>query len=387
MGLYGERLPDFPWDSLIPYRKRANESAIEQGVDVVDLSVGTPVDPTPDLIQEALKAAANAPGYPTAAGRLELREAISAWYERRRGVPGLAPDEVLPIAGTKEVIALLPAMLGLGTGDVVIIPEIGYPTYEVSAVLAGATPIALDLPRELDQVPETTRLIWLNSPSNPTGAVLTIEEITRVVAWAREREITVASDECYAELTWEKPWTDSAPSVLNPQVNDGSSKGLLSVYSLSKQSNLAGYRAGFVAGDMSIIRSLLEIRRHAGLMVPLPIQAAMMAALRDDTHVNEQRERYRRRRNWLLEAFHQSGLVVDRSEAGLYLWVRAESLPATRLRSASDACWSLIEGLSKMGIVVAPGTFYGALGGDHVRVALTASDDHVQQAASRLRDA
>src|SRR5215469_8736441 len=257
-------LPDFPWDSLAA----ATELARAHPGGLVDLSVGTPVDPVPDTVQAA------------------LREAAAGWLSRRHGVAA-DPAAVLPVIGTKEFIAWLPTLLRCGQGDVVVYPELAYPTYDVGARLAGATPIAADGLVALG--PRRVALAWLNSPSNPTGRVLPPEHLRKVVGWARDRDTVVASDECYIELGWEA----EPVSVLHPDVCEGSHRGLLAVHSLSKRSNMAGYRAGFVTGDPALIAQLREVRKHAGMMVPGPVQAAMTAALRDDTHADEQRARYR----------------------------------------------------------------------------------------------
>jgi succinyldiaminopimelate transaminase len=360
-----DRLPDFPWDALAPFAEQA--AAHPEGL--VDLSVGTPVDPTPLVVQEALAAASDAPGYPQTYGTPALREAVAEWFARRRGVPAVDPAGVLPTIGSKELVAWLPTLLGLGPGDVVVHPEIAYPTYDVGARLARATPVASDGLTALG--PARVRLLWLNSPSNPTGQVLPVEHLRKVVAWARERGVVVAADECYAELGW----TAASISVLHPDVCDGSHEGLLAVYSLSKQSNLAGYRAAFVAGDVRLIGELLEVRKHAGMMVPAPVQAAMIAALGDDEHVAVQRERYARRRELMYDALRSNGWRVDHSDAGLYLW-------ATR----DEDCWESVRRLAARGILVAPGSFYGAAGSRHVRVALTASDELVAVAAARLSE-
>jgi len=381
MGLLTGTLPDFPWDTLVPYAERAR--AHERGV--VDLSVGTPVDPTPAVVRDALAAAADSPGYPLTHGTPALREAVVQWFARRRGVPGLDPDAVLPTVGSKELVALLPSLLGLGDGDVVLHPATAYPTYDVGARLAGATPEPTSDPvARLAQ--GGVRLVWLNSPGNPDGRVLGVDELRAVVDAARasaEREgeqVVVASDECYAELAWDEPWASSGvPSVLDPRVTAGDLTGLLAVYSLSKQSNLAGYRAAFTAGDPALVARLLETRKHAGMIVPGPVQAATAAALADDEHVAEQRERYRRRREVLRAAFEGAGYAVDGSHAGLYLWVRPE-------HGAQD-CWVTVADLAELGILVAPGAFYGAQAAGHVRVALTASDDKVAEAAARLTGA
>lgn len=382
MGLLTGALPDFPWDSLAPVAQRAR--AHPRGV--VDLSVGTPVDPTPQVVRDALAAAADAPGYPTTHGTAQLRASVVAWFARRRGVPDLDPAAVLPTLGSKELVAFLPALLGLGAGDAVLHPATAYPTYDVGARLSGAVPVPTDDPATALAHRDDVRLVWLNSPGNPDGSVLDVEQLRAVVVAARAaaartgRPVVVASDECYAELAWDAPWADEGvPSVLDPRVTGGDLTGLLAVYSLSKQSNLAGYRAAFVAGDDDLVAGLLETRKHAGMIVPAPVQAAMVAALEDDAHVAEQRERYRRRRGVLRAAFEFAGYVVDRSHAGLYLWVRPDGPP-------QDA-WATLEDLAGLGLLVAPGSFYGAAAAGHVRVALTASDERVDEAAARLRGA
>ena len=379
------RLPDFPWDSLAPAKERASAFSDPRldgsaGRGIVDLSVGTPVDPTPAVVREALAGAADAPGYPQTHGTADLREAVSAWFASRRGVPDVDPDGVMPTIGSKELVAWLPLLLGLGPGDLVAHPRVAYPTYDVGARLAGAEPVPVDALTALGPLtPATTpKLLWLNTPANPTGRVLGVEHLAKVVRWAREHGVVVASDECYAELDWrprpegstEPPTT---PSVLDPRVCGGSHEGLLCVYSTSKQSNLAGYRAAFVAGDPVLVRRLLEVRKHAGMMMPWPVQRALVAALSDRAHVAEQRARYADRREALLPALTAFGLRVDDSEAGLYLWATAGE-PGRRT----------VGRLADRGILVAPGDFYGPAGAEHVRVALTATDDRVQAAVRRL---
>ncbi|WP_251153246.1 succinyldiaminopimelate transaminase [Cellulosimicrobium sp. Marseille-Q4280] len=368
----------YPWDTLAPYVERAR--AHPRGL--VDLSIGTPVDPTPTVVRDALAAASDAHGYPTTHGTPALREAVAAWFARRRGVADLDPDAVLPTVGSKELVGLLPSLLRLGPGDVVVHPETAYPTYDVGARLAGATPLATDDVGAWAGRRDV-RLVWVNSPSNPTGRVLDAAHLARVVAAAREIGAVVASDECYAELAWAEPYaTDGVPSLLDPAVSGGSHDGLLVTYSLSKQSNVAGYRAAFVAGDARLVADLLATRKHLGMIVPAPVQAAMVAALTDDAHVAAQREVYARRREVLLAALRGSGLDVDHSEAGLYLWSR----PASGGDEAVD-CWQTVSALADLGILVGPGSFYGAAGGGHVRVALTASDERVHEAAARLSGA
>jgi succinyldiaminopimelate transaminase len=368
-------LPDFPWDSLAPFKARA--SAHPGGL--VDLSVGTPVDPTPARVRDALAEAADAPGYPLTVGTAQLRTAICDWFARRRGVPGLQPGAVLPTIGSKELVAWLPTLLGLGAGDLVGIPAVAYPTYDIGARLAGATSVVAQSLTSLGPLTSATtpKLLWLNSPGNPNGQVLGVPHLRKVVQWARAHDVVVASDECYAELDWREGQLGTAtPSILHPDVSGGDHRGLLAVYSLSKQSNLAGYRAAFVAGDPAIIAAVLEVRKHAGMIMPAPVQHAMAVALRDDTHVDAQRAAYGRRRARLLAAVTAAGLRVEHSAAGLYLW-------ATR----GEDCWATVSALADLGILVAPGSFYGAAGARHVRIALTATDERIGAACSRLTTA
>ena len=356
------KLPDFPWDSLAGAARRAREHP--DGL--VDLSVGTPVDGVAEVVQRALCSVSEVPGYPATWGTAELRGAAAAAMDRRYGVPNLDPDAVLPTIGSKEFIAWLPTLLGLGAGDTVVVPELAYPTYEVGAQLAGVQVIRSDDPRALPAVPA---LIFLNSPSNPTGAVLAAQQLRAVVQWAREHGVIVVSDECYLGLAW-----DAEPlSVLHPTVTGGPLTGLLAVHSLSKTSSLAGYRAGFVTGDPALVAELLEVRKHAGMMVSRPVQAAMTAALTDDEHTTVQRARYRARRARLLPAVAAAGFRIEHSDAGLYLW-------ATR----DEACRDTVDWFAERGILVAPGEFYGPSGACHVRIALTATDERIDAAVARL---
>ena len=359
----GDRLPDFPWDELAA----AAHLARSHPDGLVDLSVGTPVDRVPSPVRTALADSSNAPGYPTVHGTAALREAYVGWLDRSHGVTDLDPVSVLPTVGSKELVASLPSQLGLGAGDLVVIPEIAYPTYEVGALMAGTEIRRADTLTALG--PERPALLWLNSPSNPTGRVLPAQHLAKVVSCARARGTIVASDECYIDLGW-----DSTPvSILHPDVCGGDFTGLLAVHSLSKRSNMAGYRAGFVSGDPALVAELLALRRHLGAMLPLPIQAAAAAALEDDGHVMAQRARYGERRRKLMDAFESAGFGVGHSEAGLYVWcTRREPAMAT------------VDWLAQRGILAAPGTFYGPGGAQHVRAALTASDERIDAAVSRL---
>ncbi len=358
------RLPRHPWDVLAP--AKATAQAHPDGI--VDLSIGTPVDHVPALVRDALAAASDSPGYPLTSGTRDLREAAAGWLERRHGVR-IAPEAVLPVIGTKELISGLPTLLGCGPGDVVVHPALAYPTYDVGARLAGATAVATDSLVSLG--PAQVRLAWVNSPSNPTGQVLPAGHLRNMVYSARERGIVLASDECYIELGFEA----RPVSVLHPDVCEGSHQGLLAVHTLSKRSNMAGYRSGFVAGDPDLIAALLEIRKQAGMMLPGPVQAAMTAALGDDVHADEQHARYAARRSRLRPALQTAGWAVEHSVAGLYLWA---SHPG-------HDCWDSVRVLAQAGILVAPGEFYGPAGTRHIRLALTATDERIDAAAARLR--
>ena len=367
-------LPEFPWDQLAPAKERA---AAHPG-GICDLSVGTPVDDTPAFIREALADASNAHGYPTVIGTTEVREAIVAWG-KRRGMVDVGMNGVIPTIGSKEAVAWIPFLLGVRPGDTVLVPEVAYPTYDIGARLAGATPVAVD-PTDPSSWPDAA-LVYLNSPGNPDGHVMSKDELRAVVAWARAHGAVVVSDECYAALPWSQPYvSEGVPSLLDADVCGGDARGLLVLYSLSKQSNLAGYRGALIYGDPALVAPIVSVRKHSGLMVPAPVQHAMAVALNDTEHVERQRSVYAVRRALLLEALTNVGLDVDPdSAAGLYLWVADPANP-------TDS-WALVNRLAELGILVAPGDFYGTAAHGRVRVALTATDERIQAAASRIREA
>ena len=355
-------LPDFPWDRIA----QAGDIARSHPDGIVDLSVGTPVDATPDVIQDALVAHSNAPGYPTAIGLPELREAWAQWSARVLNAQ-LGPDNISPTIGSKEIVGWLPTILGLNSSNVIAIPELAYPTYAVGAQISKSRIVTY---HRAEDIPADTSLIWVNTPSNPTGAVLSIDEMQAIVSRAREIGAIVVSDECYIELGW-----DCTPiSILNADVNDGDLTNILSVHSLSKRSNLAGYRSGSIMGDSSLIKDIVGARKHTGMLLSTPVQHATIAALSDAAHVAAQRERYGKRRDLLHNALTSAGFRIDHSHAGLYLW-------ATR----GDDCMATVNWFATQGILVAPGDFYGPSGHQHVRVALTATDERVQAAVDRLR--
>ena len=272
---------------------------------------------------------------------------------------------IIPSIGSKELVALLPMLLGLGAGDRVVVPEVAYPTYVVGALVAGCEVVASDDP----EAARGAKLVWINTPGNPTGRVMSAAQLRAAIDVARAHGAIIASDECYLEFGWE-----SRPvSALSQEVTGDDPTGVLALHSLSKRSNMAGYRYGALAGDPGLVARLLEIRKHIGLMTPLPVQRAAEAAWSDDAHVEEQRDRYLRRRAILRPALEAAGFRIDHSEAGLYLW-------ATR----DEDCWETAADLAERGILVAPGDFYGERGARHVRLALTAPDDVIAAASERL---
>ena len=362
-------LPDYPWKSLKPY----SDKAAQHKDGAIDLSVGSPIDPTPDSVQQALKKFSNAPGYPSTAGTLEFRNSVVEWFARRRQVPGLDPDQVMPTIGSKELISWLPTFLGLGPDDVVVQPIVSYTAYAVGAALSGAALVSEDDP---DKWPDNTKLVWINSPGNPDGKVLDAAGFAKAVARSRELGALLASDECYAELGWSDPWDKEViPSVLDPRVCGDSHEGILCVYSLSKQSNMAGYRAAFAVGAKDLMRDLVNLRMHTGMIMPLPTQQAVIAALNDSSHVAIEKEIYSKRRATLLAAVASYGFEVTDSEAGLYLWA-----------TLGKDCWSTVDEMAQLGIVVVPGSFYGEHATKHVRFSLTATDSDISRAALRLQN-
>lgn len=360
-----DRLPTFPWDTLAD--ARATAQAHPEGF--LDLTVGSPVDPAPAVAIDALTDAADAHGYPKVIGTDALREAMATYLRDRWRVR--VDTGFLPVLGTKEFVAWLPTHLGMGPGDVVVHPQTAYPTYEVGARLAGAEPVPCDDPSRLDAATaERVKLVWLNSPANPHGEILAPERLRAWVDWCRANDAVLASDECYGEFGW-----DADPmSVLDPHVlGERDATGILAIFSESKRSNLAGYRAGFCTGDLELIAGLTEIRRHGGMMMPAPVQAAMAATLVEHRHVVEQRARYRDRRDTLRQALLADGWRIDHSEGGLYLWATRGDFTDGR---------AIVDHFAALGILVTPGDFYGDA--THVRITLTATDDAIAGAAARI---
>jgi succinyldiaminopimelate transaminase len=323
------------------------------------LSQGTPVDATPEFIQSVLRESSNSPSYPVTAGTPELRAAITSWAKSKLKATG--DFDVLPLIGSKELVAWLPTLL---QSKSVNFPEIAYPTYRVGAILAGARQAAVAISPELWPQADLT---WVNSPANPTGRVHSDEEYLAAIKWARANNSILVSDECYLEFG------DTAVPTSILQYTSGDNHNILAVHSLSKRSSMAGYRSAFLIGDKDLIARIREVRKHAGMMVPLPIQKAMTVALNDETHVAEQRARYNARRAKLAPSLEAAGFEIEYSNAGLYLW-------CTR----KERDWDSVSWLANLGILATPGNFYGELGKSHIRIAMTASDLQIAEAAARI---
>ena len=353
--------PPYPYDRLDDLKALA--AAVPGGV--VDLSIGTPCDPPFPGAVAALGASGAERGYPASIGTAAFREAGAGWLRRRFGVV-VEPGAVAACVGTKEFVAGVPQWLRLRRPerDTVLYPAISYPTYAMGATLAGCRAVAYaDVEEITDGDAERALCLWVNSPANPTGALADLEALAR---WGRDHDVTVLSDECYIEFTWSGP---------GRTILEHGDTGVLAVHSLSKRSNLAGVRAGFYAGDPELVRYLREVRKHAGFMVPGPVQAAAVAALGDDAHVDAQRERYRRRLETARAVLGGIGVAAELPGGSFYLWVPAPD---------GDA-WGLTKRLAaEGGALVSPGEFYGDDGAGHVRIAVVQPDDRLELVAERL---
>ena len=366
--MVGFEPPPYPYDRLDPIQKIAQQH--DGGI--VDLSIGTPCDPPPPAVIEALSGSGSERGYPASIGSEALRRSIARWMGRRFGID-VPISRIAACIGTKEFVATTPQYMKLRrpNRDTVIYPAVAYPTYEMGATLAGLRAVALPMNAEghmdfaslsQDDI-NRALMVWVNSPSNPTGG---LDDLKYAAQWGRAHNIPIFSDECYAEFTW----ATSAQSILQHGL-----EGVVAVHSLSKRSNLAGVRVGFYAGDADIVEYLKEVRKHAGFMVPGPAQAAGVAALDDDEHVTVQRDRYRTRLEMMANTLSKwSGIDIAMPDGGFYLWFDAQ-----------DA-WAFTEKLAhEGGALVSPGDFYGTGGSHFVRVAVVQPDAKLALVAERLR--
>lgn len=383
MGFHSFESP-YDWSRINPYRRRAEQCP----GGLVDLSVGSPVDPVPRSVRDALAAASDddqARGYPKTAGDGPLRQAAADWFRLRRGVDLDAMGaDLVPTVGSKEAVALMASLLHLGPGDRVVQPTVSYPTYAIGTQLAGAQVTTVDDPTDTDSWVNLpgVRAIWINSPGNPSGRIIDQAGLAKIVRVARSIGATVLSDECYALMDWSGPTQagqnapiPASPCILEPQACDGDASGILCLYSMSKQSNMAGYRAALVAGDAHLVEAMTAYRKQVGLIVPGPVQRAMRAALEDGEAVRAQRGVYARRLHVLTEALGSYGYDAVMPQGGLYVWAQA----------CSGDCWADMADLSRLGILASPGEFYGD---DHyLRFSSTITDEQLQLALGRLRSA
>ena len=375
MGFHSFESP-YDWSRIDPYRRRAEQCP----GGLVDLSVGSPVDPVPRSVREALAGAADdgqARGYPKTAGDGPLRQAVADWFRRCRGVDldALGAD-LVPTVGSKEAVALMASLLHLGPGDRVVQPRVSYPTYAIGTQLAGAQVTTVDDPADTDSWVDLpgVRAIWINSPGNPSGRVIDRAGLAKIVRAARSIGATVLSDECYALLDWSGS-AQASPCILESQVCGGDASGILCLYSMSKQSNMAGYRAALVAGDAQLVKAMTAYCKQVGLIVPGPVQGAMRAALEDGEAVTAQRDVYARRLHALTEALGAYGYDAVMPQGGLYIWAQARS----------GDCWADMAELSRLGILASPGEFYGD--GRYLRFSSTITDEQLDLALGRLRSA
>ena len=370
--------PPYPYTRLDALKRKAAEAP----GGIVDLSIGTPNDPVPAIVTEALaEAGPRWAGYPSAVGLPPLRAAAAGWMERRLGV-SVPAEDVVACVGTKELVASLPHVLRLRdpSRDTVLYPAISYPTYEMGARLGGcrAVPVPLrdgwhpDLSSVSDEDAARGLLLWINEPGNPTGSAAGTDELVAAVEWARARGITVASDECYVEFVYD---AGGRPAPGATALSAGAS-GVLAVHSLSKRSNMAGYRCGVMAGDHDLVSYVGQVRTHAGVMVPGPISAAAAVAWGDDAHVDEQRAIYGERRAFARSRLAGAGLVDAGGPGTFYLWARSAD-------GAEDG-WGIAARLAESGTLVSPGDLYGPEGSDYVRIALVHPLDRLALAFDRL---
>ncbi|MBI0062287.1 succinyldiaminopimelate transaminase [Bifidobacterium apousia] len=375
MGFHSFESP-YDWSRIDPYRRRAEQCP----GGLVDLSVGSPVDPVPRSVREALAAAADdgqARGYPKTAGDGPLRQAVADWFRRCRGVDlDALGANLVPTVGSKEAVALMASLLHLGPGDRVVQPRVSYPTYAIGTQLAGAQVTTVEDPADTDSWVDLpgVRAIWINSPGNPSGRVIDRAGLAKIVQAARSIGATVLSDECYALLDWSGS-VQASPCILESQVCGGDASGILCLYSMSKQSNMAGYRAALVAGDAQLVKAMTAYRKQVGLIVPGPVQGAMRAALEDGEAVTAQRDVYARRLHALTEALGAYGYDAVMPQGGLYIWAQARS----------GDCWADMAELSRLGILASPGEFYGD--GRYLRFSSTITDEQLDLALGRLRSA
>jgi len=354
-----------------------------QGIDVINLGIGSPDLPTPPHIVKVLQETAEDPKnhrYPSYTGLPQLRQAIADWYRRRFDVE-LDPDrEIVPLIGSKEGIAHL-ALAVVGPGDVALIPDPGYPTYQMGTILADAEPYPVPLLAENDFLPDLeaipeevlqrARILWLNYPNNPTGAIASLEFFEEVVAFARRHNLIVAHDNPYSDVTYDGY---VAPSLLQIP---GAKEVAVELHSLSKTYNMAGWRVGMAVGNAEVIEGLIRVKSNVDTGIFNPIQYAAIAALETDpSWIAERNAIYQRRRDILVNGLRAAGLHAFEPKAALYVWARVPE--GWRSQEFS------IHVLDEAGVWLTPGTAYGASGEGYVRLSMCAPEERLQEAMDRL---
>jgi LL-diaminopimelate aminotransferase len=373
---------------LPPYLFAAISRMIEakraEGIDVISLGIGDPDLPTPEHILASLNEAAMNPAnhrYPESEGLPELREAMARWYRTRHGVELDPASEVVVLIGSKEGIGHLPLCL-IDPGDVSLITDPGYPVYEIATMFAGGESVRIPLREEDGWLPrledidpavaERARILWLNYPNNPTGAVADLAFFERAIAWAREHDVVIAHDLAYADVTYDGY---VAPSILEV---DGARDVAIEFNSLSKTFNMTGWRAAMAVGNAEVIDALTRVKSNLDSGLPQAIQQMAITALDDPRDsITSHNAIYQRRRDRAVEVLQQLGLRVESPKASLYVWAR---LPADEPSSGEYAARLVNE----TGVVLTPGASYGEAGEGYVRLSLTIADDRLEEALNRL---
>jgi succinyldiaminopimelate transaminase len=368
--------PPYPYDRLD--KLRAAAAALPGGA--VDMSIGTPCDPPPEIVTAALASSGAERGYPPSIGTPAFRAAASEWLQRRFSLT-LAPEHLAACVGTKELVAGLPSSLRLRSPDrdTVLFPAISYPSYAMGATLAGcrAIPVEVDEQWRLDlesiSAEDASRALclWVNSPGNPAGG---LDDLGRAAEWGRGHDVPVFSDECYIEFTWDDPYPGNPSPQPGRSILEYGSEGVVAVHSLSKRSNLAGVRVGFYGGDPDLVHYLSELRKHSGMMVPGPVQHAGAMAFGDDAHVDDQRDRYHQRLGQMIEILRSFGIDAAMPGGSFYLWAEVPE----------GADWDIAERLAtQLGVIASPGEFYGSGGSGRLRFAMVQPDDRIELLARR----
>jgi LL-diaminopimelate aminotransferase len=362
---------------------KMKQEAIARGVDIINLGIGDPDLPTPSPIVESLRKAAGNPKhhqYPSYEGMASFRDAVAAWYQRRFHVTLDPGSEVLTLIGSKEGIGHVPLAF-VDPGDVVLVPSPGYPVYPVGTSFAGGVSHIMPLTQrngflpDLDAIPEDVatkaKLMWLNSPNNPTSVVMSKEYFAKVVQFARAHRIIVCHDAAYSEIFYDGKRPASFLEI------DGAKEVGVEFHSLSKTYNMTGWRLGFAVGNKEVLAGLGKVKSNLDSGVFQAIQEAGITALHlDDSVTDGLRKVYQERRDVLVPGLKRLGLEVDPPPAAFYIWV---TVPKGYTSASFTA--HLLE---KAGIVTTPGNGFGSPGEGYIRMTVTTSKDRLAEAVERI---